>query len=267
MTAAYHGLAGDPFDKHFAKPANCFRSEDFRAATARLGHLKETRGIGLLTAAPGMGKSLALRCFADGLNQNLYKPLYISMSTLTVGEFHKQLCSEPGIADAYGKAGLVKAAKAVIEDMYTEKRRTLVLMLDEAQYLNADVLRDLKILMNFRYDSLNCMAMVLCGEPYLRGVLRRPVNEALRQRIAVHYDYKGLGDDEVQPYIMHKIHSASGSESIIDQSAVNAVHGIAGGNPRLIDGIMSDALVLGGQMDKKTIDAEVIVAASENRAL
>jgi type II secretory pathway predicted ATPase ExeA len=39
------------------------------------------------------------------------------------------------------------------------------------------------------------------------------------------------------------------------------------GNPRLIDNIMTDAITLGSQMEKKTIDSEVILAAANNQHL
>ena len=48
---------------------------------------------------------------------------------------------------------------------------------------------------------------------------------------------------------------------------MRAVAGHAHGNPRLIDNIMSDAIVIGSQTDKKTIDTEVILAAVNNQNL
>ena len=44
--------------------------------------------------------------------------------------------------------------------------------------------------------------------------------------------------------------------------AVNAIAGFCQGNPRLIDNLMTDALTLGSQLKKQSIDAEVILAAS-----
>ena len=52
----------NPFDKQQFSENDCFRSNDFEQMTARLNFLKETRGIGVFTARPGMGKSYALRC-------------------------------------------------------------------------------------------------------------------------------------------------------------------------------------------------------------
>lgn len=70
-------------------------------------------------------------------------------------------------------------------------------MIDETQYLNSHVLDDLKLLINFEYDSLNCFTLILSGEPRLNITLSKAVNEALRQRITVHYEFQGLDPDEV----------------------------------------------------------------------
>ena len=123
------------------------------------------------------------------------------------------------------------------------------------------------MLMNYRYDSLNCFSLVLIGEPYLNHILEKQVHEALRQRITVHYNYEGLTDEEVPEYIRHKLELAGGSFGILDGGAVSAIHGYSEGNARKIDNLMTDALTLGAQQDKQTIDAEIILAATGNQSL
>lgn len=68
-------------------------------------------------------------------------------------------------------------------------------------------------------------------------------------------------------YIKHKIQSAGGSTSILEEAALSAVQGYAQGNPRVIDNLMTDALMLGAQTDKTVIDTEVILAAINNQQL
>ena len=103
------------------------------------------------------------------------------------------------------------------------------------------------MLMNQKYDSVNCFSLILCGEPYLNHILEKQVNEALRQRIVVHYNFHGLTDQEVSDYIRQKIRNAGGSSDIIDTAAISSVHSYSQGNPRLIDNVMTDAMTLGMQ--------------------
>lgn len=267
MFRSYYGLSFNPFAKEMVKEKDCFRSKDMAEMQSRLEYLRDTRGIGVFTARPGMGKSFGLRCFAKSLNPNLYHMEYICLSTVSVMEFYKQFCAALGIAARGGKPCMFKDIQEQVWYLYKEKRQPLLLAVDEAQYLSAGILNDIKMLMNYGYDSVNCFTLILCGEACLNSILRRPVHEALRQRITVHYNFQGLSDREVTDYVLHKIACAGGSASIIETAALAAVHSHSQGNPRLVDNLMTDALALGAQMDKKSITPEVILAAVENQNL
>lgn len=61
-------------------------------------------------------------------------------------------------------------------------------------------------------------------------------------------------DEEVAKYVSHKIQMAGGSLSILSEAALSAVHGYAQGNARMIDNLMTDALIIGEQTEKQVID-------------
>lgn len=265
MYNSYYGLSFNPFDKQQLKEKDHFVSHDFTEMTNRLNYLKDIRGIGVFTARPGMGKSFCLRCFASGLNPSLFHMEYICLSTISVADFYKQFCSILGVSDKGGKTGMFRAIQEQIYYLYKEKRQPLLLAVDEAQYLNTGILNDIKMLMNYGYDSLNCFTLILCGESYLQDTLRKPVHEALNQRITVRYNYEGLSDAEVPEYIRHKLKSAGAASSVINDAALSAIHGYVQGNPRIIDNLMTDALNIGAQLQKKVIDEEVILAAVSNQ--
>lgn len=267
MQGAYYGLSFNPFDKQACREKDRFLSGDISQMLSRLDYLEDTRGIGVFTARPGMGKSFALRCFAGSLNPNLYHMEYLCLSTVSVMEFYRQLCSLLGVEGRGGKPGMFRAIQEQILYLYREKKQPLLLAVDEAQYLSTGILEDIKMLMNYGYDSVNCFTLILCGEPHLNNTLRKPIHEALRQRITVHYNFSGLTDSEVAQYILHKIACAGGAASIIEPAALSALHSHSQGSPRMVDNLMTDALALGEQMEKKSIDTEVILAAVSNQNL
>lgn len=123
------------------------------------------------------------------------------------------------------------------------------------------------MIMNYGYDSLNCFTLILAGEPHLNNILEKPVHEALKQRITLHYNYEGLQDPEIADYIFHKLTMAGASRSILEDASIGAIHGYCQGNPRLIDNLMTDALALGAQLDKKSIDTDVILASINAQSL
>lgn len=165
MYNSYYGLTFNPFDKQQLKEKDHFISRDFTEMTNRLNYLKDIRGIGVFTARPGMGKSYALRCFAASLNPSLYHMEYLCLSTISVADFYKQLCAILGVSDKGGKTGMFQAIQEQITYLYKEKRQPLLLAIDEAQYLNTGILNDIKMLMNYGYDSVNYFTLILCGNP------------------------------------------------------------------------------------------------------
>jgi len=267
MNNSFYGLSFNPFDKQALKETGFFESKDHAQMISRLNYLKDIRGIGLFTATPGMGKSYALRCFEHSLNKNLYHMKYICLSTISVAEFYKQFCEHLGLDAKGSKTLMFKAIQERLYYLYKDKRQSLLLAVDEAQYLSNGILQDLKMLMNFSYDSLNCFSLILSGEPYLSRTLEKPVHEALRQRITVHYAFQGLQSDEIPAYIFHKLSLAGGSRSIMGEDALSAIAGFCQGNPRIIDNLMTDVLALGAQLQRQVIDAEVILAAVNEQTL
>lgn len=264
----YYSLSENPFQKQALRVTDSFQSHDHLEMLARLHFLKEVHGIGVFTASPGMGKSHALRCFFHALNKNLYHMHYICLSTVSVTEFYRQFCEQLGLdVPKGGKTTMFTSIKERIYYLYKEKRCPLILAIDEAQYLSSGILKDLKMLMNYQYDSLNCFTLILSGEPYLNNTLEKPIHEALKQRVTVHYNFAGLTPDEVTDYIFHKITVAGGSKTIISADALQTITGFCQGNPRMIDNLMTNALILGAQLEKQTMDSEIIMAAANAQIL
>ena len=114
MYNSYYGLTFNPFDKQQLKEKDHFISRNFTEMTNRLNYLKDIRGIGVFTARPGMGKSFCLRCFASSLNPSLFHMEYLCLSTISVADFYKQLCSILGVSDKGGKTGMFKAIQEQI---------------------------------------------------------------------------------------------------------------------------------------------------------
>jgi general secretion pathway protein A len=52
------------------------------------------------------------------------------------------------------------------------------------------------------------------------------------------------------------------SHSVIDEAAINAIEGYCQGCARLINSIMTKSMMLGAQLKKQSIDAELILSAS-----
>jgi type II secretory pathway predicted ATPase ExeA len=263
----YYGFSKNPFDKQSLSVKDAFQSKDHREMMSRLDYLNKIRGIGVFTAASGFGKSFTLECHATALDRNLNEFAYICLSTVNVTEFYRLFCAALGIDMRFGKQAMFRAIQDRVYHLFKERKKPFTLIFDEAHELSDVILKDLKMLMNFNYDSLNCFTLVLAGEPHLNRTLEKAVHESLRQRIVIHYGFSGLSDDETEQYILHKLRVADAAESILGVGTLPAVIGFAKGCPRLLDNIMNEALKLGAQLEKTSLDTDTIMAAANNLAL
>jgi len=267
MFKAFYGFSKNPFDKQSISEKDAYMSKDHKEMTNRLAYLKNIRGIGVFTSNPGFGKTYALRCFAKSLDRNLHQVAYLCLSTISVTEFYQQFCVALGIDVPYGKPAMFKVIQERLYHLFKEKKKPFLLIFDEAQEISTTILKDMRMIMNHDYDSVNCFTLVLVGEPHLNHILEKPIHEALRQRIAIHYNFQGLSDSETEQYLLHKIRIAGAAESILSEGTLPAIIGYARGCPRLLDNLMTEALILGAQLERPSLDTEIIMAAANNLAL
>ena len=151
--------------------------------------------------------------------------------------------------------------------MCTSKNVHCMVCLDEAQYLNSDILKDLKMLCNFCMDSKNCFSLILLGQPTLMNIMMRQPNEALRQRIAVSYRFAGLSAGEAVNYINSRMELAGASPRIFDESAVTTAYGSCNGSLRQLNLILTKALSIGAQNSKQNIDSDIVLVAVDDISL
>lgn len=217
----------------------------------RLRHLEETKGIGLITGEPGLGKSTTIRHWVKSLNSNLYKVIYIAHSTVSVHEFYKELCEKLGIEEFYSKRKNLNNIQAEIKRLWIEKRITPVIILDEANYLPSSVLNDLKIILNFDMDSKEPYILLLIGQNTIRASLNMKAHEALKQRISMNFNFQPMDKDESKKYIDEKLKLAGANKELLTSEAYNQIIGASNGVPRKINQFMDKALLL---MENKKID-------------
>lgn len=267
MINEFYGVRCNPFAKNAQTEKNAFVSADHEQMIQRLEYLKTVGSIGVFTAQPGMGKTFALRCFFAAQKPNLTQTAYIPLTTVPATEFYGVICDTLGLERSARRSTMFRTIREYIYGLYKEKRRPLIMAVDEAQYLEPAILHDLKMLLNYEYDSQNCFALVLLGEPQLTITLKKPIHAALRQRISVEYAFAGMSMEETMDYIRHKMKAAGGTADIFGEAALNSIYSLTSGNPRKIDILLTHALTIGAQSNKSVIDAETIQLASDNIAL
>lgn len=256
----YYGLTYNPFEKGLDDFV--FESSDFKEATARLEYLKETKGIGLFTGRSGVGKTYTTKKFCDALNPGLFKVVYLPLSTLSTTEFYRSFCIGLGLEPQHKKIDNYRSIQSHIKQMVDEKRIIPVIVLDEAQYLKTDILNDLKLLLNYQFDSKNYVILILIGLPNLINTLNKNIHESLKQRIIVQYQILGLDGTDVKDYIVHKLNKVGRTDPLFSEDAIHALANGCGGSARKLNLLITQALIIGAAKGTQLIHSDIIMEAA-----
>lgn len=260
MFKAFYGLTFDPFTKE-VESKNFYKSYQFKQGLSRLDFLKQNKGFGLITGEPGTGKSSLLRYFKESLNPNLFKCVYIPLSTLTVLDFYRALCDGLGVEPANRKVAIFKQIQESIFNYATNKNITPIIILDEVQFLKNSVLDDLRIIFNFQMDSKDLATVVLAGQTVFINQINRTNHEALRQRISVNYHFEGLNSNEIKDYITSRLSVAGCNEPIFSDDSYEILYSITNGQPRQLNSISRMCLISAASKGIKTITKEDVFNA------
>ena len=255
---AWFGLKRFPFDKNI-KTSDVLDTEPFQECFARLEYIKRRGGILLLTGDPGVGKTLALRRFVDSLNENLFKPFYTPLSTLSRADLLYHINRLIGMPSRLSKSAIYSQIQAAFLESKEQAGKTILLIIDEAHLLQTGPLEELRLLTNFKMDSCDPFILILAGQSDLRRVMEFAVMEPFNQRIAIRYHMPGLSMEETKTYVTHHLKLAGTQETILDEHALNAVHDLSFGIPRKIGAITEAALTYAMFDQKRTVSAEIVL--------
>jgi general secretion pathway protein A len=142
---------------------------------------------------------------------------------------------------------------------------TAILLIDEAHLMSVELLEEIRLLGNTDTYQEKLLQIVLCGQPELFAVLQRPELQALQQRIASTCLLRPLSLPETRAYMAERLHAAGlRGSSPFTGTAVEVIHRLTTGVPRLIN-LLSDAcLLVGFELKRKQIDQFLVEQASED---
>ncbi len=142
---------------------------------------------------------------------------------------------------------------------------TAILLIDEAHLMSIELLEEIRLLGNTDTYQEKLLQIVLCGQPELFAVLQRPELQALQQRIASTCLLRPLSLPETRAYMAERLHAAGlRGSSPFTGTAVEVIHRLTNGVPRLIN-LLSDACLLCGfELKRKQIDQFLVEQASED---
>jgi len=264
MYEAFYGFKEKPFSM-LPDPSFLFLSKKHRAALTLLEYgLMNQVGFCILSGEPGTGKTTILRALLNRVDDNVTVGL-ISNTHQSFGGLLDWILS---VFDLH-KANLTQVEMHQIFvdfliDEYANNRRVL-LIVDEAQNMDADSLEELRMLSNVNTEKDQLLQVVLAGQPKLKENLRKPELMQFAQRIAVDYHLHSLNLTETCGYIQHRLVVAGAERDVFTPEACERIHCYSGGSPRLINLLCETALVYGFADETELVNANLVEEMVQER--
>jgi putative secretion ATPase (PEP-CTERM system associated) len=263
MYEDFYGLTGKPFQLS-PDPAFYFGSKGHTSAHAYLKYgVYQGEGFLVITGEVGAGKTTLVRALLEELDIKSIVAAQIVSTQLEADDLLRSVAKAFGIRVAQDdKASLLAAIEAFLLMLFQQSKRAL-LIIDEAQNLNAGSIEELRMLSNFQCGDQALLQSFLVGQPELRSLMRSPAMEQFRQRVIASYHLGPLDEAETRGYIEHRLRRVAWTgDPEFDASAIHALFLAAGGIPRRINAICNRLMLAGFLAGQHRFTAEEVNAVA-----
>ena len=258
MYLPFYGLTEKPFNAT-PDPKFLYMSPGHREALAQLLYgTQERKGFIVLTGKVGTGKTTLLHALCQRLNGQSAVSFVVN-STLPFDELLEYVLEDLGV----GKTGESRAQRLIaLNNFLIERERAgqnTVLIIDEAQNLDALTLEQIRLLSNFETPTSKLLQILLVGQSELKARLNLPELRQLKQRVGLRCQIPSLTLEETRAYIRTRLRIAGARDlGLFADSAVDRISAYSGGIPRLINTVCDHCLLFGYADQKRRIDRHVV---------
>jgi general secretion pathway protein A len=268
MYEVFYNFKAEPFrlspDHKF-----CFEHKGYAKARAYMAYaFKRAEGFVMITGRPGTGKTTLIGELVEHLSKDKVFTANLVCTQLQADDLLKSVAYNFGIGSAkIDKAELLQRLTILLHRWHREGRRAL-LIVDEAQDLSSSAMEELRLLTNIQIGGQPLLQIFLLGQPELRDLILSPEMEQVHQRIVAASHIEGLGVDETEAYVIHRLTVVGWQgDPEIDRNIFPLVHKFSEGVPRRINLICSRLFLLGSVEQRHAIGVEdVRVVISELQA-
>ena len=260
----FYSLNAKPFSL-LPDPAFLFMSRKHAATLSMIEYaVNNDLALSVVVGVVGAGKTTLNRRLLNQLG-NLVTAGLITTTHRDFGSLMQSVALAFGIPfKGKDKVELYRDFSDFLIKEYAAGRRTL-LIIDEAQNLDADTLEEVRLLTNINADDHTLLQLLVIGQPELHQLLKSPGLRQLAQRINVVATLEALDEKETANYVRHRMRIAGGDPKLFQKNALRLIHWNSGGIPRVINTLCELALVYAHAEKRRKIDAALIADVARER--
>ena len=267
MYEKYFSMLGTPFARDIPVD-RLYESHAMTEAVSRLEYVSEKQLFGVVTGDSGCGKTTLIRKLVARLPGDEYMTLYVSDSKLTPRWFYRGLLDQLGVEAKFYRGDAKRQLQKEIELIRGMHKKKVVCILDEAHLLERETLEEFRFLLNYKFDSMNPLALVLVGQTELwDDKLRLQRYAAIRQRIDVNCVLPHLDRAETEDYIRSNLSYVGVMQDLFTSHALDEIYKASSGIPRMVNRICEKSLMYAFQQQKRLIDDHMTSYVIDNEIL
>lgn len=266
MYEAFFEMKHTPFSRNIPSE-KLYESPYVNEVLGRLAYAADRQLFTVLTGDAGCGKSTTVRKFTESLSKERYILLYLSDSKLTPRWFYKGLLDQLGIESKFYRGDAKRQLHKEIEILRGVQKKQVVGVLDEAHLLDKETLEEFRFLLNFKFDSMSPMSLILIGQTELWDKLKLQRYTAIRQRIDMNCVLPHLDRAQTEKYMNSHLNYAGCNHELFTEKAVDEVFRSSSGTMRVINRICEKCLMYAFQQQKKLVDDHMVRYVVEHEML
>ncbi|HAD04519.1 MAG: AAA family ATPase [Desulfuromonadales bacterium GWD2_61_12] len=237
-----------------------FNSEQHTQALTRLLYsVDSNKGLAVLVGGVGTGKTTLARRMLDSLPEERYESSLLVMvhSSITPEWIMTRISMQLGVeVPSTDRLQLLRQLYERLLQIDAAGRRAVVLI-DEAQMLKTrELMEEFRGLLNLEIPGKKLLNIIFFGLPEVEECLK--LDEPLAQRVAVKYHLRSLTPALTESYIKHRLQIAGAKRMLFRADTVTAIHGYAGGVPRLINTICDNCLFEAAMRKAQDVDLKIV---------
>jgi general secretion pathway protein A len=245
MYTEYYGLVRSPFEMS-PDPSFLYLGEAHREGLATLVYaVNSGKGFVMLTGEVGTGTTTLLHALLGQLDSTTNSAFIFNPRLDPMG-FFRMLFEELGVGPACDtKAEYLLALNQYLIEKLAANEKVL-LIIDEAQNLSAEMLEEIRLLSNLETPTSKLIQIMLVGQPELQELVGRPELRQLRQRIALRHHLRPFDEKEIAEYVSERLSKAGYTgRGLFSKKAIREIFRVTEGTPRIINNVCDGALLLG----------------------
>lgn len=224
---------------------------------ARIRYNITMRGFCVITGIPGLGKSGMIRKLKASLDKSKFILCYINEAEITPKVLYSRILNALEISPASFLDKMKKQFQEGVSSLYLMQERQLVIVIDNAQELPHQTLKELRYLFSFEIDSKSLLSLILVGHPPLWDTLKLRSYESLFQFVNVHFRLSPLDSSQTKEYMIHQL-KLSDIPMCFPDEEIQKIFQYSSGIPRIINSICRNCMLDMASNKMELVDSRVL---------